>query len=66
MRTIIIFMFLIVSMTVCGKENTVVWNHPTTEYGTNYEDGYFNLALDVTKVDARDLEGLAKLLKQLE
>lgn len=61
MRTIIIFMFLIVSMTVCGKENTVV-----TEYGTNYEDGYFKLALDVTKVDARDLEGLAKLLKQLE
>lgn len=56
MRTIIIFMFLIVSMTVWGKDNTIVWEHPTTEYGTNYGDGAFNLALDVTKVEFKTNE----------
>jgi len=65
MRTIIIFMFLIVSMTVCGKENTVVWNHPTTEYGTNYEDGYFKLALDVTKVDLKTNETVVYITASL-
>ena len=31
-----------------GKE--VVWEQPTTTFGTSYGDGYFNLVLDVTKV----------------
>lgn len=56
MRTIILFMFLIVSMTGWGKDNTIVWEHPTTEYGTNYGDGAFNLALDVTKVEFKTNE----------
>jgi hypothetical protein len=34
-----------------GKE--IVWEQPTTEFGTSYGDGYFNLSLDVTKVELK-------------
>ena len=36
-----------------AKEKTIVWEQPATEYGTDYGDGYFHLALDVTKVELK-------------
>ena len=39
-----------------AKGKTVVWDNPTTEYGNSYGDGYFNLSLDVTRVELTDAE----------
>ena len=36
-----------------AKKKDIVWEEPTTEYGSNYGDGYFNTALDVTKVELK-------------
>ena len=37
-----------------GKE--VVWEKPTTEYGNVYGDGYFNIAMDVNRVEMKETE----------
>ena len=56
-KTIILtIMFALVAMTGRAKEKTQVWELPTIEYGTCNGDGYFNLALDVTKVELKDDE----------
>ena len=39
-----------------AKEKFMVWEQPTIEYGTSNGDGFFNLALDVTKVELKDNE----------
>ena len=44
-----------VVMTGQAKEKVIVWEQPTTEYGI-YGDGFFNLALDVKKVELKDNE----------
>ena len=46
---------LLVLMAIAGqaKEKAIVWEQPATEYGTSYGDGFFNLALDVTKVELK-------------
>lgn len=36
-----------------AKEKTIVWEQPATESGTDYGDGYFYLALGVTKVELK-------------
>ena len=36
-----------------AKKKDIVWEEPTTEYGTSYGDGYFNTTLDVTKVELK-------------
>ena len=36
-----------------AKEKAAVWEQPATEFGTSYGDGFFNLALDVTKVELK-------------
>ena len=41
-----------------AKDNNLVWNKPTTEYSTSYGDGFFNLALDINKVELKDAETL--------
>lgn len=33
-----------------------IWDHPTTEYGNVYFDGFFNIALDITKVELKEDE----------
>ncbi len=40
----------LVAMAGQAKGKEVVWEQPTTTFGTSYGDGYFNLVLDVTKV----------------
>ena len=54
-RTIFTFVLAVVAMVAMGQEK-VVWDKPTTEYGTHYGDGFFQLALDVTKVELKDSE----------
>ena len=36
-----------------GQAKDVVWEQPTIEYGTSNGDGFFHLALDVTKVELK-------------
>ena len=47
-------MLVLVAMT--GQAKDVVWEQPTIEYGNSNGDGFFNLALDVTKVELKDNE----------
>ena len=46
----------LVVITGQAKEKAIVWEQPTIEYGTSNGDGFFNLALDVTKVELKDYE----------
>ena len=39
-----------------AKDKAIVWEQPTIEYGNSNGDGFFNLALDVTKVELKDNE----------
>ena len=47
-----------------GQAKVIVWEQPTTEYGTSYGDGFFNLALDVTKVELKDSETVVYITAQ--
>jgi thiol-disulfide isomerase/thioredoxin len=49
-------LFALLVVTGWAKENVTVWEQPTTEYGTSYDDGFFILLLDVTKVELKDNE----------
>ena len=55
-KTIITLLLVLVTLTGWAKEKARVWEQPTTEYGTSYGDGFFNLALDVTKVELKETE----------
>lgn len=55
-QTIITILLAFISLTGQAKDKTMVWENPTTEYGTSYGDGFFNLTLDVTKVELKDAE----------
>ena len=52
-KSIITALLALTITTGYAKEKTIVWEQPTTEYGTSYGDGFFNLALDVTKVELK-------------
>ncbi len=55
LKTITLTMMLaLVALT--GQAKDVVWEQPTIEFGTSNGDGFFNLALDVTKVELKDNE----------
>ena len=49
---------VLAALTAQAKEQITVWEQPTTEYGTSYGDGFFNLLLDVTKVELKDNEAV--------
>ena len=55
-------MLAFVAMT--GQAKEVVWDQPTIEYGTSNGDGFFNLALDVTKVELKDNETVVYITAQ--
>lgn len=57
-KTLIIALLALVAMAGQAKVKTVVWENPTTEYGTSYRDGFFELSLDVTKVELKETETL--------
>lgn len=45
-------MLILVAFVGQAKERTIVWNNPATESGV-YGDGFFHIALDVTKVELK-------------
>lgn len=61
---------LLTLMAVAGqaKEKIVVWENPTTEFGTSYRDGFFELSLDVYLYLANGSpeEGWMNVIKEYE
>ena len=49
---------------MAGQAKDVVWEQPTIEYGNSNGDGFFNLALDVTKVELKDNETIVYITAQ--
>ena len=47
-----------------GQAKDVVWEQPTIEYGNSNGDGFFNLALDVKKVELKDNETVVYITAQ--
>ena len=39
-----------------AKDKVVVWEKPTTEYGNVYGDGFFNIAIDLNRVELKETE----------
>ena len=55
-QTLIACLLFIAAGVAQGKQ--IVWEQPTTEFSTSYGDGFFNLALDITKVELKENETL--------
>ena len=54
-----ILLTIIALLSIVGgqaKDKVVVWENPTTEYGNVYGDGYFNIAMDVNRVEMKETE----------
>ena len=65
-RTLLaIALLLAVLTTGQAKKKPIVWEDPTTEYGTSYGDGYFNTTLDVTKVELKKDETVVYITVKL-
>ena len=47
-----------------GQAKEIVWEQPATEFGNCYGDGFFNLDLDVTKVELKDNETVVYITAQ--
>lgn len=60
-----IVLLLAVLTTGQAKKKSIVWEDPTTEFGSNYGDGYFNTALDVTKVELKKDETVVHITVHL-
>ena len=62
----VIFTALLALAVVAGQaqEKQIVWEQPTTEYGNSYGDGFFNLVLDVTKVELKTDETVVYITAQ--
>ena len=57
-RTFIIALLALVAVAGTAQGKQIVWEQPTTEFSTSYGDGFFNLALDITKVELKKNETL--------
>ena len=57
-RTVIIALLALVTAAGAAQGKQIVWEQPTTEFSTSYGDGFFNLALDITKVELKENETL--------
>ena len=57
-KTIIIALLALVTAAGAAQGKQIVWEQPTTEFSTSYGDGFFNLALDITKVELKENETL--------
>ena len=54
--TMLALFLILMGANAQGKQ--IVWEQPTTESSTCYGDGYFHLALDITKVELKEDETL--------
>ena len=52
-KTLFTLLLALVAIAGQAKEKITVWEQPATEYGTCYGDGFFYLALDVTRVELK-------------
>ena len=57
-RIVIIALLALVTVAGAAQGKQIVWEQPTTEFSTSYGDGFFNLALDITKVELKENETL--------
>ena len=62
--TMIALLLALMAMAGQAKEKVTVWENPSTEYGTSYGDGFFYLALDVTKVEQKANETVVYITAQ--
>ena len=56
MKKLLLSTVMLAFVAMIGQAKDVVWEQPTIEYGTSNGDGFFNLVLDVTKVELKDNE----------
>ena len=56
MKKLLLSTMMLAFVAMTGQAKDVVWEQPTIEYGTSNGDGFFHLALDVTKVELKDNE----------
>ncbi|MBQ6191652.1 MAG: redoxin domain-containing protein [Prevotella sp.] len=63
-KSIITALLALVTLAGQAKGKVVVWEQPTTEYGNSYGDGFFNLVLDVTKVELKTDETVVYITAQ--
>ena len=61
-KTIITILLALAALT--GQAKDIVWENPTTEFGNAYGDGFFNLTLDVTKVELKADETVVYITAQ--
>ena len=61
-KTIITILLALIALT--GQAKDIVWENPTTEFGNAYGDGFFNLTLDVTKVELKADETVVYITAQ--
>lgn len=64
-KTIITILLAIIATAGQAKKKAVVWENPATEYGTSYGDGFFTLALDVTRVELKETETIVYITASL-
>lgn len=46
--------FMVLGIWKGQAQKIQIWDNPTTEYGNVYFDGFFNIALDITKVELKE------------
>ncbi len=54
MKLLLLILTTLLCTLTASAQRTI--DNPTTEFGTNYGDGFFNLVLDVTKVELKKTE----------
>ena len=64
MKKLLLSTVMLAFVAMTGQAKEVVWEQPTIEYGTSNGDGFFNLALDVTKVELKDNETVVYITAQ--
>ena len=64
MKKLLLSTMMLAFVAMTGQAKDVVWEQPTIEYGNSNGDGFFNLALDVTKVELKDNETVVYITAQ--
>lgn len=63
MRTqplLLVLIFVTLGLSKGRAQKIQIWDHPTTEYGNVYFDGFFNIAMDITKVELKEDETVVR------
>ena len=64
MKKLLLSTVMLAFIAMTGQAKDVVWEQPTIEYGNSNGDGFFNLALDVKKVELKDNETVVYITAQ--